>query len=343
MKYYNYNRLIHLKDRNGKTPSVFLVTNNRTAGKTTGVLKLCLDDYFKKGRTFVLLFRNMYEIKSTHLLFEDVCEIYFENLEIQSVSEADGLFYRLVIQGDKTIGFALCLKKSDNLKKYSAVFRNVFNIVFDEYQLESRDYIKDEVMKLESLLITISRGKGELVRYTRLFLLGNPYDNINPYYFKWNIWRRLQPNTRVLRGDGWVGDFTLNEEASKAIGESAHSHAFNSDYTAYAKNASYLHDQRDFVENIKGHFIPLFQLSYEGNYATVGKTKNKIHVKEEERKLDYELFAFSTDRVDEDTKVIKKTKPLYKTLLTSYQAHKISFNSLRAKEIFIANIVENYH
>ena len=111
----------------------------------------------------------------------------------------------------------------------------------------------------------------------------------------------------------------------------------------YAQNASYLHDRKDFVENIKGRYIPLFQLSYEGNYATVGKTKNKIHVKEEARNLDYELFAFSTDRVDEDTKVIKKTKPVYKTLLTSYQAHKITFNSLRAKEIFIANIIDNYH
>lgn len=341
-KYYNFKRLFHLKDKNGKTPSVYMVTNNRSAGKTTGILFECLSDFIKEGKQFILLYRTMSELEDTDLLFQDVIEMYFPDSEVTSTPQVNGLFYTLYLDG-KEAGFSICLKKSDALKKYSPVFRKVYTIVFDEYQLESREYLKDEILKLQSIIRTVSRGGGELTRETRLILLGNPFDPMNPYFFHFDIWKKISSDTKVLKGDGWVADFSINQESKKEMENSGYSRAFQSDYMKYSATGSYLKDRTDFISNYKGTKHPVFQISYDQKYATIYKTnKNYIYIKEEEKNTNYLHYAFSSDQIDSNTKILKRTNPIFKNIEKLYHSHLVIFSSLIAKEIFFFNFLKKY-
>lgn len=344
-KYYNFNRLFSLKDVNGETPSVYIVTINRNAGKTTGMLATLLSEYFEKGEEFVLLFRDKLETEDAHLLFGDVCDIYFPEIEVESESQAGGLIYTLFYVDKQNerhdMGYALCLKKADKLKKYSPVFRKVMTIVLDEYQLEDEKYLKNETRLLESLVTTISRGGGNLTRNTRTVLLGNPFSPMNPYYTKYDIWKRLRPDTKVLKGVKWVADFRLNKEAMQALAESAHAQAFNSDYTQYAMKGSYLNDHSDFIKKPKGQKILLYYFYGGKKYTAVYRIRNSIFVEAVETlNYDYPVYTFHQDEVIENVQYVRKTKPVYKFLVESFHKNNLFFKDMKSKENFFENVLQ---
>ena len=54
-QYYDGTKLLSLKDLDGNTPEIFMVTSNRTAGKTTYFNKLVFNKFLKKGSKKFLL------------------------------------------------------------------------------------------------------------------------------------------------------------------------------------------------------------------------------------------------------------------------------------------------
>ena len=62
MAYYDGTKLLSLKDINGKNPELFLVTTNRTGGKTTWFNRYFVKK-FKAGQgKFCLIYRFNYEL-----------------------------------------------------------------------------------------------------------------------------------------------------------------------------------------------------------------------------------------------------------------------------------------
>ena len=53
--YYDGTKLLSMKDINGNTPEIFMVTSNRTAGKTTYFGRMLVNRYLKSGAKFILL------------------------------------------------------------------------------------------------------------------------------------------------------------------------------------------------------------------------------------------------------------------------------------------------
>ena len=46
-EYYNPSKILNMKDLDGEEPAIYLITNNRSAGKTTAFLKKSLEKFSK--------------------------------------------------------------------------------------------------------------------------------------------------------------------------------------------------------------------------------------------------------------------------------------------------------
>ena len=93
IKYFDIHEALNKTDLDGKEPSIYMITSNRSAGKTTGCLKEQLEDFKDNGRKGMLFYREKYEIKACHEIYTDVLKLY-PNLgeEMTSERRADGLY-----------------------------------------------------------------------------------------------------------------------------------------------------------------------------------------------------------------------------------------------------------
>jgi len=159
--YYNPQKILSLKDLEGKEPAIYIITTNRCAGKTTAFLIKALRDFKKNKKQVAFLYRFSYELNSVNEIFKDVLSIYPSlGKETKTFSHAKGLFYEITLD-DEPLGFALSLTNTDALKKYSPLFADVDSIIFDEFQSEKGKYIPKEVEKFQSLYISVARGGGQ--------------------------------------------------------------------------------------------------------------------------------------------------------------------------------------
>lgn len=254
--YYDGTKLLSMKDLNGKDPELYIVTTNRTGGKTTYFGRLAVRRFLKNGTKFALLYRYNYELDDiSDKFFKDIKELFFSEYIMTSKKRAKGIFHELFLSTDnnetnaKSCGYALSLNSADQIKKYSHLFNDVDMIIFDEFQSETNHYCDNEIKKFLSVHTSISRGKGKQKRYVPVFMLGNQVSIINPYYVELGISYRLNKETNFLRGDGFVLENGFIESASLAQKESGISRAFsNNDYVAYSSENVYLNDNLSFVE-----------------------------------------------------------------------------------------------
>ena len=92
-KYYEPTELLSKKDLDGEEPSIYLVTSNRSAGKTTAFLKLQLEDFKNNGKKAMLLYRQKYETRACSQIYSDVLRLYPEfGVEMKAESRAEGLY-----------------------------------------------------------------------------------------------------------------------------------------------------------------------------------------------------------------------------------------------------------
>ena len=89
--YYDGTKLLSMKDINGNTPEIFMVTSNRTAGKTTYFGRLLVNRYLKSGAKFILLYRFNYELDDcAEKFFKDIQKLFFPLYEMRSESRSKG-------------------------------------------------------------------------------------------------------------------------------------------------------------------------------------------------------------------------------------------------------------
>ncbi len=251
--YYDGTKLLSLKDLDGDTPSMYICCGNRTAGKSVFFKRLCLNNWIKSKKQFILIYRFNYELPGcSGMFFNDIQPLFFPDGEMKEESVAKGLFYKLYYN-EEVCGFAVSLSNCDALKKYSSFFIEVENAMMDEFQSETNRYATNEIQKLQSLIVTISRGHGKQFRYVRIFLVSNTVSILNPYYVALGIHKRLRSDTKFMRGFGWVFENTFNENASSALMGSGFAKAFaGSNYLGYAAQNVYLNDNKVFVEKMHG-------------------------------------------------------------------------------------------
>lgn len=259
--YYDGTKLLSLKDISGNQPEIYIVSGNRSAGKTTYFSRLLVKRFINKGYKFALIYRFSKELKDvSDKFFRDISALFFPTYTMKDLPRANGAFRELFLinksdPGDNGVscGYAVSLNSADEIKKYSHFFKDVKTMFFDEFQSETNHYCPNEVNKLISVHVSMARGDGDLVRYLPLYMCSNSVSMLNPYFSAFKLNNRISKNTNFVRGEGFVFEQTFNEDASTAQKESGFIKAFNNNnYIQYATENIYLNDNLAFVEHMKG-------------------------------------------------------------------------------------------
>lgn len=332
--YYSLDELHKKKDLDGDEPYLYIITGNKSAGKTTSILLEGLKDWKENGREMLLIYREKNEITSANMLFEDVLEQYPEYGEKMTIKQcAAGLFCQLFLD-DTPFGFAVTMFKFDKLKKYSPVFRNTYTALFDEIQLEDGRYLKDEPSKLMGVLMAVARGGGKQSRPMKLYLLGNTVSLMNPYFIYFGIYKRLKPNTHFMRGKGWVAEFLLNESAQKAIENNPLFKAFKDDsYFQYSTESKYMYNTDEFIMKPSGKSKYLFTLIVDGSEYAIRDyfEQGKIaFTRDVDKQYKFRICISSQDH-NENTILVRRNSYLVEMVREAYEAGVLIFSDLGAK------------
>lgn len=251
--FYDCTNLLNKLDINGNRPELYIVCGNRSAGKTTSVIKEVMNRYVKKGKKFIYLYRYNYELDDcAEKIFKDVKELFFQDCDFASQSKMKNIYHELFCN-KKSIGYAISINSADQLKKNSHLFNDADIMIFDEFQSETNHYCNKEVQKFISIHTSFARGKGKQYRYLPVIMMSNNVSLINPYFVELDISNRIKNNTKFLKGDGWVLELTINENAVKEQENSAFNRAFSKNiYTQYSTGKLYLNDKLSFIEKVEG-------------------------------------------------------------------------------------------
>lgn len=259
MSYYDGTKILSLKDIDGNTPEIYIVTSNRTGGKTTYFERLLVNRYIKQKKKFCLLYRYAYELDAiSDKFFKDIKTLFFNDYTMTEKKRAKGTFVELFLQykdGEtNSCGYAVALNKADQLKKYSHLLSDTSAIFFDEFMTENNEYCTNEIAKFYSIHASIARGNGKMYRYVPVYMCANPVTMLNPYYAALGITDRLNKNTKFLKGRGWVMEQGYNDSAATAQMGSAFYKAFSDSekYATYGAQGVYLNDSDVFIDSPQG-------------------------------------------------------------------------------------------
>lgn len=316
-EYYDGTKILSMKDINGKDPEIYIVTTNRTGGKTTYFGRLVVNRFFKKGEKFCLIYRYNYELDDVaNNFFKDIGSLFFQGATMSSARKAKGIYHELYLN-DKPCGYAISLNSADQIKKKSHLFNDTACMLFDEFQSETNHYCNDEITKFISVHTSIARGQGEQVRRVPVYMISNPVSIINPYYTKLGISNRLRDDTKFLKGDGFVMEQGFNESAAAAQTESGFNRAFaGDDYVAYSAQAVYLNDSKTFIDKPVG----------KSRYVCTLKYHNSEYGVREFAELG---IMYCDERPD-------RTFPTRITVTT--EDHDINYVMLKRNDFFISNL-----
>lgn len=155
---------------------------------------------------------------------------------------AKGKYVELLID-EKTCGYAVSLNSAEFVKHAAHIFYGCEHILFDDFLTENDNYLPDEIKKFVSIHQSIARGGGKSSRYLPVYLIANRTSLLNPYYTSLGISSKIQYNTKICRGSGYVLERFINESAKKAQDDSLFNQAFsNSDYHTINDGLLYLND-----------------------------------------------------------------------------------------------------
>lgn len=269
--YYNGNQILTKKDLNGNTPEIYIICGNRSSGKTTFYNKLIINRFIKNNQKFAYLLRYKDELDTSvcDKIFKEVRVLFFPDYYMSAKSKVNGLFYELYLN-DVSCGYALAINTADKIKKYSNLLSDTSLMLFDEFLPESNQYAPNEVKKFISLHTSIARGGGAQSRYLPVYMVANNVNVLNPYFVELGIADRLQPNTKYLRGTGWVLEMDYNENASKAQSSSTFMQAFSSnEYTNYSIGHKSLYSDDNFVEKLNGINRYVCTIKYKGTEYSI--------------------------------------------------------------------------
>lgn len=336
MQYFKAYPVDHFKDADGNTPEILLVDGNRTGGKTTGFSRLLVDDFLNNGKKFFLVYRYKNELADVaDAFFKDIRGLFFPEHEMTAKGHAKGAYYELFID-KKSCGYASALSMVGKLKRYSHVFSDVAQMFFDEYQDESGVYLPEEVNKLLSLHTTIARGQGQAVRFVPLYMCSNSISIFNPYYIALGITSKINSNTKVYRGSGFVLLRLTIKDVAEAQKASAFNRAFSgSSYLSSSVDNAFLNDDDFNVERRQGGGRPMFGFFNAGSFYTVLEQGQEFYVRKGgDKNIPVRYGVDQTDRGGGVLHIRSGPHLLY--LRRAYENALVFFDSQESKKAFQA-------
>lgn len=277
--YYNGNQILNTLDIRGEKPELYLITSNKSYGKTTFFTRRAIKRFMETGEKTVYLYRRKYEL-------DDAAEKVwgfdsrYPTLNVETKKKAGGVYVELIVgekgengklQNTRCFGYATSLSMSEKIKTYSHLLNDCVEIIFDEFQLEEEGYLPGEIQKFLRIHTALGRGYGMQVRYLPVIMLGNYMNSLNPYFVHLGISERMKSSTKIMRGDGFVAQFAFGENVSRETLNRGMSRAFSGDKLLESSygNKVYFCDRDNFIEKVKGKNSYYLTIVCEGNMYAV--------------------------------------------------------------------------
>lgn len=268
--YFNPFPYIEEPDADGNEPGQLMIIGNRGPGKTTAfcIINILVNRIFQKK--FIYIFRTSEELTSVSALFEDSLALYPKlGKEITTQPLLKNLIYEIFLDGN-SVGFSICIgtrMQIDKLKKYSPIFKDCYLIIFEEFLTESGYYLPKEIEKLQSILVSISRGGGKMSAERKLIYLANKVAVMNPYFVYFGIYKHYNKDAKIIHLHGLNVCFNHDIRSDKAISQNPLLKAFeNSDYFNYASRGDFLLDTSAFIQKPRGKSHYIFTVLYDSEY-----------------------------------------------------------------------------
>lgn len=339
--FYDGTKLLSMKDLSGCTPEVFAVTGNRSSGKTTYFSRYLVKQYKKKHSKFGLIYRFSYELEDVAgPFFKEIKRLFFPNDEMTSLLKHKGTYSELFLNGE-SCGYAFALNTADSIRKISSLFVDCDRLFFDEFQSESNKYCPKELTKFMSLHTSIARGGGKSSRYLPVYMCSNAVTILNPYFKMMGVQNKISPKTKFLRGNGFVIEHSIIQQAATAQKESLFNQAFSAtNYTAYASENVYLNDNISFIEKTTNIGRYILTIKYgDSHYGIYECPMDGIVFVSDKADISFPIKITATiDSHDINYLLVNKSSGMVKILRDYFEKGIMRFKNLECKNAILAVI-----
>ena len=332
--YYNGDKIL-----NRKQPFNFLL-GNRGIGKSYYWKRYCIRQFLDKNRKFIYVRRYKSDLdKVVSNLFDDV----LNQFDKYGIVFEKGKFYITSNDGIK-LDCGLAIAVSEFTKYKSANFEDYDTIMFDEFLPEDGKYLggKDRPFLEPELCLnfyqTVARGYNKPIRDEVLFLfISNSVTINNPYFQFYNIDKRLRPETKFLKGEGFNVEVNNNLAISKEIANSKFGQLVKGTrYERYALNNDFYLDNNEFIGESSGKKIYAYSLVYNGTVFGVYKyVDTGIWFISDTADMDYP-YKYSLTLKDHsfDAVMLSHLDDKFKNLRKQYAYGMLYFKNQRCKTFF---------
>jgi len=249
------NKILHLRDEEGKRPNIFIWASGRNGGKTTTVYNFLLEDALKNNHKFIIITRqkNLLNGAANDFIVGYKYKDYEDPFTVSNV--ADGQV-KQILYGDEVIGSVISLSSANNIKRMSKLLEDKLEwVFFDELIVEEgSSYVSGEMTKIQSILQSVFRMK-----HYNVIMATNLVSSLCPAFSTFvnkngmNITEILEMNAeaKTLRGIGWVMKIdTISDEIVQTISENNRAFAA-SRYTRMSKANQFMDDKSLINKSLK--------------------------------------------------------------------------------------------
>lgn len=332
--FYYPNKILSIKDKNGRPPELIFSTGNKGAGKTFGFKTWLTRRALEYDEMFLYIVRYFDDIAGiVDSFWEDIGPLKFPGKTMVQKSHFKGKAGELIVDGTP-VGIVAALNRIETIKRHSSFFARTVRGYFDEFMTEDGKYLTDEYTAFDSLRQAAARGgaKGAYVSYYPVYFNSNFTSAYNPYYEHNGI--IIPERAKYVRGDGWVVEQVYNQAAADAIRENLRTASQKS--IDYATSNKYLLDTDVFVRQIPGKKRCQCVIRQGGKLYGIWDTAQGIYYVSAKLKTD-SPFVFALDNGDhnEHTILLNKSMPLSKYLRKAYDMGQMRFESGACRQAFI--------
>lgn len=336
-EFYNANKILSIKDKNGRDPELYFVCGNRAAGKTFYFKRWFVRRFIRHGEKFIVFVRFLVDIGGVSGGFwKDIGPLCYPNHELTQRPLLRGLAAELLLDG-RPCGYVIALSDPERIKRNSTLFADAARGFMDEFMSERNKYVPREKQNFDSIRMSVARGgaEGKHARRFPVYLCANNVSLFNPYFDALGIGSLIQNRTRYMRGDGWVLEQVFNQEASDAIRDNFHT--IGEKDLAYAAGNEYLLDTTAFIADMPGEKVGVCRIRYKGKIFGVWSRFDApwwISSKIADRSTP--CFVLDVLDHDEGTRLITRGDVIYTRLRKDYNAGNVRFQNAAAKAAFLA-------
>lgn len=348
IKYYDCAEILSKKDAKGLDPEIYIVcSRTRSAGKTFSFTKKLFEDFLDTQGKFVIFCRNKLELGSVaEGMFKGMLEVYHPEYTMSEHTQMKGIYSNIIItsgQGDQAIkqhcGYVIPLASSDNIKRISSLFVDAVQGFFDEFQPESKiTYLADEVNRFLSIVTSIARGGGTTRRRFPIYFCSNSISVNNPYFIALGLNKRIRPDTKWVKGDGYVfqkveNNLIIDEHANAGINR-----AFKSNKSIDFADNSWMNDNYTCIEKPNNWGRAMYYCTIiDGNYTYGVNYYPEVELYFVGNRYDKSsglVFNIKYDNMEPNVPLIRGSMYM-QTLKSAMERGVVRFQNITAKESFM--------